>query len=74
MRVHQICRPTTCACAQVSLICPPVTGRRRKLGARAQVLGAKEPGERDDAEMAPALRLLAKVLLSMQQGACASLL
>ena len=43
------------------------------LGLREQVLGAKQPGERGDAELAPALRLLAKVLLSIQQGACAAL-
>ena len=51
-----------------------MTRQRRKLCSREQVLGAKQPGERGDAELAPALRLLAKVLFSMQQSACAALL
>ena len=52
---------------------PSATRHRQKLGPREQVLGAKQPGERGDAELAPALRLLAKVLLT-QQRACAALL
>ena len=40
------------------------------------MLGARQPGDRGDAELAPALRLLAKVLLSpvTQQSTCAALL
>lgn len=50
----------------------PVTRHISNLGSHEQVLGAKQPGERGDSELAPALRLLAKVLLT--QSACAALL